>query len=135
MRPFTRPVRPQDVGDLIDLTVVGDNESQSMADLQLEGVAAIYNILCQHNFAYLADEVGMGKTYQALGLVALLWNEMPDARVLFISPSPEPSGEVARRLRPLLRLQLSPRAGTRGMTGRRRCCSASRFIGRCCSIT
>ena len=86
MRPFTRPVRPQDVGDLIDLTVVGDNESQSMADLQLEGVAAIYNILCQHNFAYLADEVGMGKTYQALGLVALLWNEMPDARVLFISP-------------------------------------------------
>ena len=57
-----------------------------MADLQLEGVAAIYNILCKHGFAYLADEVGMGKTYQALGLVALLWNEKPDARVLFISP-------------------------------------------------
>lgn len=57
-----------------------------MAELQLEGVAAIYNILCKHGFAYLADEVGMGKTYQALGLVALLWNEKPDARVLFISP-------------------------------------------------
>ena len=57
-----------------------------MGKLQLEGVSAIYNILCKHGFAYLADEVGMGKTYQALGLVALLWNERPDARVLFISP-------------------------------------------------
>ena len=45
-------------------------ESQSMAELQLEGIAAIYNILCKHGFAYLADEVGMGKTYQALGLVS-----------------------------------------------------------------
>ena len=57
-----------------------------MAELQLQGVAAIYNILCKHGFAYLADEVGMGKTYQALALVALVWNEKPDARVLFISP-------------------------------------------------
>ena len=86
MRPFTRPVRPEDVGELIDLTVVDDAESRSMAELQLEGVAAIYNILCKQGFAYLADEVGMGKTYQALGLVALLWNEKSDARVLFISP-------------------------------------------------
>ena len=86
MKPFTRPVRPEDVGKLIDLTVVDHAESQSMADLQLKGIAAIYNILCEHGFAYLADEVGMGKTYQALGLVALLWNERPEARVLFISP-------------------------------------------------
>ena len=57
-----------------------------MAEMQLQGIASIYNILCKHGFAYLADEVGMGKTYQALGLVALLWNEKPDARVLFISP-------------------------------------------------
>ena len=28
----------------------------------------------------------MGKTYQALGLAALVWNEKPDARILFISP-------------------------------------------------
>ena len=86
MKPFIRPVRPEDVGELVDLTVVDDAETQSMAELQLQGVAAIYNILCKHGFAYLADEVGMGKTYQALGLVALVWNEKPDARVLFISP-------------------------------------------------
>ena len=86
MKPFTRRVRPEDVGELVDLTVVDDPETQSMAEMQLQGIAAIYNILCKHGFAYLADEVGMGKTYQALGLVALLWNEKPDARVLFISP-------------------------------------------------
>ena len=86
MKPFTNAVRPKDVGQLIDLTVREDDKSQSMAQLQLEGVAAIYNILCRRNFAYLADEVGMGKTYQALSLAALLWNEKPDARVLFISP-------------------------------------------------
>ena len=86
MKPFTRRVRPEAVGELVDLTVVGDAETQSMAEMQLQGIASIYNILCKHGFAYLADEVGMGKTYQALGLVALLWNEKPDARVLFISP-------------------------------------------------
>jgi hypothetical protein len=86
MTPFTQPVRPQDVGELIDLTVEGDLDTRSMADMQLEGIAAIYDILCEHPFAYLADEVGMGKTYQALGLAALVWNEKPDARILFISP-------------------------------------------------
>ena len=86
MKPFVQPVRPEDVGQLMDLTVLGDPDTRSMAHMQLEGIAAIYNILCEHRFAYLADEVGMGKTYQALGLVALVWNEEPDARILFISP-------------------------------------------------
>ena len=86
MKPFTRPLRPENVGELIDLTVIGDPETRSMADMQLEGIAALYNILCKHGFAYLADEVGMGKTYQAMGLAALVWNEKPDARILFISP-------------------------------------------------
>ena len=86
MKPFTQPVRPENVGELIDLTVVGDPDTRSMADMQLEGIAALYDILCEQPFAYLADEVGMGKTYQALGLAALVWNEKPEARILFISP-------------------------------------------------
>lgn len=86
MIPFERPLRPSDVGDLIDLTVVGDPDTRSMADMQLEGVAALYNILCDRPFAYLADEVGMGKTYQAMALAAVVWNEKPDARLLFLSP-------------------------------------------------
>jgi hypothetical protein len=86
MTPFEQAVRPEDVGELIDLTVEGDPDTRSMAQMQLEGIAAIYAILCRNRFAYLADEVGMGKTYQAMGLAALLWNEKANARILFVSP-------------------------------------------------
>jgi hypothetical protein len=77
---------PGEVEKLIDFGIADNRDYDSMATLQLEGVAALYNILCDHDFAYLADEVGMGKTYQALGLAAVLWNLKPDARVVFISP-------------------------------------------------
>ena len=86
MTPFQRTLRPTDIGKLVDLTVVGDPDSKSMAKMQLDGVAAIYNVLCESPVAYLADEVGMGKTYQALTLAAVLWNEKPTARILFMSP-------------------------------------------------
>jgi hypothetical protein len=86
LTPFTEKLLPTDVGQLIDLTKVDDPATQSMAQLQLEGVATLYNILCEHPLAYLADEVGMGKTYQALALAALVWNENPHARLLFVSP-------------------------------------------------
>ena len=87
MEPFKKQISPEDVGELIDLTVEDDaKETQSMAELQRQGIAALYNILCKHDFSYLADEVGMGKTYQALGLAAILWSEAPSSRILFISP-------------------------------------------------
>ena len=85
MTPFTQPITPDDVGAVIDFTVPG-KETESMARMQREGVAALHNILCKGPLAYLADEVGMGKTYQALALAALTWNEKPEARILFISP-------------------------------------------------
>lgn len=86
MSAFQSPIVPDDVGELIDLSVHGRDETAPMAELQRRGIAALYNILCDHPFAFLADEVGMGKTYQAMGLAALVWNENPRARVLFISP-------------------------------------------------
>ena len=86
MTPFTSPIRPDNVDKLIDLTVPDKKDTVSMANTQRDGIAALYNILCEGPVAYLADEVGMGKTYQALGLAALVWNEKPDARILFISP-------------------------------------------------
>ena len=85
MTPFTGPITPDDVEELIDFTVP-DKDTKSMAEMQCEGVAALYNILCEGPVAYLADEVGMGKTYQALGLAALVWNQKPQARILFVSP-------------------------------------------------
>ena len=86
MTPFTDPITPDDVGELIDFTVADNPETASMAKMQREGVAALHNILCKGPVAYLADEVGMGKTYQALGLAALTWNQKPRARILFVSP-------------------------------------------------
>ncbi|MFB6373680.1 MAG: DEAD/DEAH box helicase, partial [Bradymonadaceae bacterium] len=41
----------------------------------------------EHGVAYLADEVGMGKTYQALGVAALVWAADPSARILVVAPS------------------------------------------------
>ncbi|MCA9664203.1 MAG: hypothetical protein KC503_01405 [Myxococcales bacterium] len=65
----------------------------SMYDKQVRGIARLYNILCEHPLAYLADEVGMGKTYQGLGLACVLWNLDPDARVMVVAPR----GNVQRK--------------------------------------
>lgn len=65
----------------------GNGQSISMASKQAEGVAYLWNLLSSHNVALLADEVGMGKTFQALGVAALLWKMKPDARVLVMAPN------------------------------------------------
>lgn len=56
------------------------------AEEQLRGAVAIHNILIKHRVAYLADEVGMGKTYVALGALALFRHYQPDFRVLIVAP-------------------------------------------------
>jgi Type III restriction enzyme, res subunit len=56
------------------------------AEEQLAGAVAIHNILREHRVAYLADEVGMGKTYVALGALALFRHFDPRFRVLIIAP-------------------------------------------------
>lgn len=56
------------------------------AEEQLRGAVAIHNILEKHRRAYLADEVGMGKTYVALGAIALFRHFDPNFRVLVIAP-------------------------------------------------
>lgn len=56
------------------------------ADEQLYGAVALHNMLARHGVAYLADEVGMGKTYVALGALALFRHFDPRFRVLIIAP-------------------------------------------------
>lgn len=67
-----------------------DFSSKSMteraAEEQLRGAVAIHNILQTEGVAYLADEVGMGKTYVALGAMALLRHFEPGLRVLVVAP-------------------------------------------------
>lgn len=61
-------------------------DSAQRADEQLRGAVAIHNLLCKQRVAYLADEVGMGKTYVALGALALFRHFQPDFRALIIAP-------------------------------------------------
>lgn len=60
--------------------------SPERAEEQLQGAVAIYNTLQERQFAYLADEVGLGKTYVALGAFALFRHFSPSFRLLVIAP-------------------------------------------------
>lgn len=59
----------------------------SMPARQAEGVSGLWNKLSRYGAALLADEVGTGKTLQALGVMAFLWRTKPDARVLVMAPN------------------------------------------------
>src|SRR5215510_99307 len=65
----------------------GKSELRGLAEGQLQAAVALFNILHTHGFAYLGDEVGMGKTYIALGVVSLMRHFNPGLRVLYITPS------------------------------------------------
>lgn len=58
-----------------------------MSSRQAEGVAHLWNGLSRDRVALLADEVGTGKTFQALGVVVLLWRMNPKAKVLVMAPN------------------------------------------------
>jgi hypothetical protein len=64
---------------------LGDSQV-ARAEEQLQGAVALHNILDRHEVAYLADEVGMGKTYVALGALALFRHFNPNFRALVIAP-------------------------------------------------
>jgi hypothetical protein len=81
---------------VIDLSG-GDVDLSVIAAAQLRSAVALQSILLRHGTAYLADEVGMGKTYIALALVALLRCYKPDLRVLYVTPSRNVREKWARR--------------------------------------
>lgn len=56
----------------------------AQAVLQSKGVAALWHLLETKSFAYLADEVGMGKTRQAMGVIATQFLRNPDSRVAIV---------------------------------------------------
>ena len=63
------------------------DEDNNIAKIQAEGTAKLWNLLLEKDIALLADEVGMGKTYQALGVMLTLWLQKPDAKVLLYAPN------------------------------------------------
>lgn len=56
-------------------------------------------LLDQQPGVVLADEVGMGKTYEALGVVAARLHERPDARALILTPGPDLNTKWTKDLR------------------------------------
>ena len=71
---------------LIDFAPSMGEGAREFASNQLTGAVAIHNMLARNNVAYLADEVGMGKTYVALGAMAILRHFQPRARIMVIAP-------------------------------------------------
>lgn len=67
----------------------GDPSLENLASMQLNGAVALHNMIADPKIGmgYLADEVGMGKTYVALGVVTLMRYFNPSLRVLYIGPS------------------------------------------------
>lgn len=66
-----------------------ENLKADFATLQMEGVAMLINRLNQFNIALLADEVGMGKTFQALAVITDQFKQKPNSKVLVITPRKE----------------------------------------------
>jgi hypothetical protein len=63
-----------------------DLEGTSQSRLQSQGVAALWQLLELKNFAYLGDEVGMGKTRQAMGVIATQFLKKPESHVVIVCP-------------------------------------------------
>ena len=64
----------------------GEEDHSDQAKMQSIGVAALWHRIQENNFAYLADEVGMGKTRQAMGVIATQFLNKPNSRVVIICP-------------------------------------------------
>ena len=102
-------VRPEMVSEWINFNrshtdwFYSEHDRQSMPAKQTEGVAYLWNLLAEQRVALLADEVGMGKTFQALGVAALLWKMKPDARILVMAPNRDLCLHWRREFNTLLR--------------------------------
>lgn len=86
--PWTGLCR-NDIERLIEFYAPAKN--RTLNDLQTEGCYRLWNTLCDDSlgFSYLADEVGMGKTYQALGVIGVLHFLKPDSKVIILCPGRE----------------------------------------------
>ena len=92
------------VGELINFAPTDEAKKRGFADAQLDGTVALYNMLCKNNIAYLADEVGVGKTYIALGVMGLVRYFNPHARVIVIAPRENIQRKWVKELRNFVRL-------------------------------
>ena len=81
-----RPITPEFLDKLIDFAPSGADRDRAFGRQQREGTVAAFNMLARNGCAYLADEVGMGKTYVALGVMSVVRYFDPHARIVVIAP-------------------------------------------------
>ena len=84
---FERKISADGFKGLVDFGRKADELDEEVVRAQRDGSVSLYNTLVEHGTAYLADEVGMGKTYQALGVAAVVWALEPSARILVVAPT------------------------------------------------
>ncbi len=97
-------VNPSFVREVIDFAPTELARGFGFAETQEEGTAALFNMLERNRCAYLADEVGMGKTYVALGVMALTRYFNPHARIVVIAPRENIQRKWIKELKNFVRL-------------------------------
>ena len=78
-------VSPEFVDELIDFAPTEDTRKMGFAHAQRDGTVALFNMLQRNKVAYLAHEVGMGKTYVAQGVMALVRHLDSRERIVVIA--------------------------------------------------
>ena len=81
-----RPITSGFLDELIDFAPSGADRDKAFGSQQRDGTVAAFNMLARNGCAYLADEVGMGKTYVALGVMSLMRYFDPHSRIVVIAP-------------------------------------------------
>ncbi len=86
--------KPEDILNLIKFNALDNKwkynkEKKDLFAFQAEGVAGILNRFEKYKIALLADEVGMGKTIQALSVIAKQFEKKSKSKVLVIVPRKE----------------------------------------------
>ncbi len=85
-------ITPQDILEIVKFNIEKDNnwrydkDNKDMYAYQAEGSAGLWNRLEYYGLAILADEVGMGKTYQALAVLAQQFYKNSDSKILIVTP-------------------------------------------------
>jgi superfamily II DNA or RNA helicase len=86
--------RPEDILELVKFNAENkkwkyDSNKKDLFAYQAEGVAGVLNRFKIKGIALLADEVGMGKTIQALSVIAHQFKERSNSNILVIVPRKE----------------------------------------------
>ena len=98
-----KTVSPEYVSELIDFAPSALARSFGFAESQLHGTVAACNMLARNRVAYLADEVGMGKTYVALAVAGVLRHQDPASRIMIIAPRENIQRKWQKELRNFVR--------------------------------